>query len=516
MVTQDLAAARAELARLQNRERELIDELRSVRAAAEVQMDRINVFIKRRSPAPISRLPLSVLSDIIYLTICNTHPESDAHRCTKRELASVSRAWRDAILSCPQLWSNIVVDPAWSVPLVMAHVKRSGACPLDIIITKWTSSVDTSRFQTLLGPTVTCGYRWRSLVIRENHGGSATRILESIQHMMFPAMKRVEISDTSMSNYPPFLTSQYAPALEYMALSKGIFIEEIPNIAHLRVVHLHLTNRTSASLLLLSLLLLPQLSELVLSGTGDEWPDAESIHLPVLTSLTLLMPEPASALAAIVAPSLIYLACSPGELHPRLQRAGGGEHWARVFRDFPNRFTTVRHLCLSDVTRNSSSTPAATAGDAQAVCAACPGVHQAELPADMINFLCVKDNSPADCWQDLKSLTFKGLTVGTIPRKLKRWLITRRSNKMPLLKVTFCEFRMTETPAVSSWPASLYGLLYGYCELELKEVPLKATLNVNSSTSLVDVRGTSKVYDSLGMVKTRYMWCCECFDSART
>ncbi|KAI6037799.1 hypothetical protein EDC04DRAFT_2089420 [Pisolithus marmoratus] len=517
MVTQDLAAARAELARLQNRERELVEELRSVRTAAQVQLDRINVFIKRRLTAPITRLPLSVLSDIIYLTICNTYPESDAHRYTKRKLASVSRLWRDAILNFPKLWTTVVIDPSWSAPLVMAHVKRSGECPLDITIAEWSSN-DRFQFQRLLGPAVTCGYRWRSLVIREISGATATLILNGIQYMRFPAMKRIEISEARLLNSPFFLTSQYAPALEQVILSKGSSIEKLPFITTLRIVHLHLTDDTSASLLLSSLLPLPQLSELVLSGTGDcdEWPDAESIRLPVLTSLTLILSDPLPALVAMVAPSLIYLRCSRGRLNPQLLHDRGG-HWAHIFRDLPNKFATVRHLCLSDATSNSSSAPVATEADAQAVCAACPGVYQAEVPAHMINVFFAKDNAPADRWKDLKCLTFKGLTVGTIPHKLKGWFSTRKSNKMPRLNVTFCEFKMVDTPTASSrWPASLYELLYGYCELELKEVPLKATLNVDSSTPLVDLRGTSKVYDSLGMVKTRYMWCCECYDLART
>ncbi|KAI6140275.1 hypothetical protein BKA82DRAFT_4214489 [Pisolithus tinctorius] len=512
--TSDLVAARAELTRLQNRERELLEELRSVRTAAQAQMDRINGFVKRRLPAPITRLPLSVLSDIIHRTICNTHPVSDAHRCTKRELASVSRCWRDAILNCPKLWTTIVIGPSWSAPLVIAHVKRSGECPLDIIITKWNSMNQSSRLKQLLGATVTCGYRWRSLVIRENN---ATLLFENIQYMMFPALKRVEISGTQFSSFscPLFLTSHYAPALEQMKLLKGSSIDRVPNVTNLRSVYLYLDDEKgmSGSLLLSSLLPIQQLSELGLSGTSDEWPDAESICLPVLTSLTLTLSDPWPALGALVTPGLLSLACSEPKISTQTMRRRGCP-WAHAFRDFPKKFATVQRLCLSDSTSIFSTPPETTALGAQAVCAACPGVRRAELPANMMDVFFVKDNAPADLWQDLRGLTFRGLTTGTIPREFVRWLVARESNHKHLLQVTFSEFKTTDSPDASGfWPGSLYEQLHSHCKLKLKGIPLKATLNMDS---LMDTRGTSSVYDSPGMVKTRYLWCCHCYDSARS
>ncbi|KAI6037375.1 hypothetical protein BKA83DRAFT_687788 [Pisolithus microcarpus] len=493
-VSGELAAARAELTRLLNRELELIQETQAVRTAADAQIDRVNQIVKRRLPGPITRLPPSVLSDIIYLTICNTQPASDAHRCTKKELASVSRRWRLAILNCPQLWTTIVIDPSWSSSLVMAHVKRSGVCPLDITITKWSSANHAPQFRQLLGLLVTCGYRWRSLDIRKNSGRFATFIIESIQYMMFPAMKRVEIWETQISGCPLFLTSHYAPVLECMVLSRGNSIDQIPNIAGLRSLRVYLADDMSGSLLLSSLLPLQQLSELVISGTGSEWPEAESIHLPALTSLTLALSNPRPALAAITTPSLIYLGCSRGALDTRFVRARSA-YWAHVFRDFTNKFATVRRLRLFDTTNDSSFIPAGDAGDAQAVCAACPGVRQAELPADVTSSFFAKDDTPADHWKDLTELIIKGLMVGQIPHSLARWLIKRKSNRNSPFKVTFCEFNAAKSPGATSgcWLASLDKLLYGHCELVLKEVPLKATLNMNSSTSLVDTRGATTI-----------------------
>lgn len=87
--------------------------------------------------------------------------------------------------------------------------------------------------------------------------------------------------------------------------------------------------------------------------------------------------------------------------------------WAHAFRGFPKKFATVQRLCLSDSTN-------ITALGAQAVCAACPGVRRAELPANVMDVFFVKDSAPAGLWQDLKRLTFRGLTTGTVPREFVR------------------------------------------------------------------------------------------------
>ncbi|KAI6156334.1 hypothetical protein EDD17DRAFT_1626599, partial [Pisolithus thermaeus] len=101
---------------------DLLVELHSVCSAAQVQQDKIDdLFKQQRLPAPITHLLLTVLSDIIHCVILNTHPEPDAHRCTKRELVSMSHLWRDAIFTFPNLWTTIAIDPLWSISLVMSH-----------------------------------------------------------------------------------------------------------------------------------------------------------------------------------------------------------------------------------------------------------------------------------------------------------------------------------------------------------------------------------------------------------
>ncbi|KAI5984494.1 hypothetical protein EDD15DRAFT_2480355 [Pisolithus albus] len=119
----------------------------------------VNHIVKHGLPGPITCLPPSVLSDIIYRASC-------VRRTPLHKERAGQRRWRYAILNCPQLWTTIVIDPSWSSSsLVVAHVTRSGACLLDITITKWSSVNHAPQFRQFLGLLVTCGYRWLSLDI---------------------------------------------------------------------------------------------------------------------------------------------------------------------------------------------------------------------------------------------------------------------------------------------------------------------------------------------------------------
>ncbi|KAI6110317.1 hypothetical protein EDD16DRAFT_1612377 [Pisolithus croceorrhizus] len=467
----ELAAARAELARLQDCERELLEELGSVRAAVRVQRGKIDdLFKQRRLPAPITRLPPTVLSDIIYRVILDTHPESDAHRCTKRQLASVSRLWRDAILGFPDLWTTIAIDPSWSISLVMAHVDRSGECPLDIIISNWSSYSDS--FNDLIGVAVTCGYRWRTLVIQQIGGKAAVQqLVKSIWKMRFPSLECVKIFGVQTSDNPPFLTSRYAPTLKHLTLCDQDRIDELQVNSNLEVGHFHLSGRNFGSQPLSPLLSCQQLRKLVLSGSSglrDQWPEPRSINFPALASLTLNLADPYPALAAMVAPNLSYLRCSRAR------------SWAPVFGDFPDVFTNVRHLHLIDA-KDGNAPFESSEADVRAVCAACPGVRHVELLAEDISAF-FKPNTTADRWLHLEHLTLKGLRVGVIPHGLIQWLDERNSWEQSLLRVTLSEFRVPESASDGPWLTTLCESLRGRCLFELKDFPLRITLKAHTSS----------------------------------
>ncbi|KAI6154010.1 hypothetical protein BKA82DRAFT_4096454 [Pisolithus tinctorius] len=461
----ELAAARAELARLQNRERELLEELCSVRAATRLQKDKIdNLFKHHRLPAPITRLPLTVLSDIIHHVIFNVRPESDAHRCTKRQLASVSRLWRDAIFSFPNLWTTIVIEPSWSTSLLWAHIERSEERPLDIIISNGSHyGMNDSSFNELLCIAVTCGYRWRSLVIRQANPATVS----NIWRMRFPSLECVQILGVRIPDKSLLLTSRCAPSLKYLTLWDQGSIDQLPAVSNLNTGEFRWSCSGSGPRLLSSLFSCQQLRRLVLSGpyeSGDQWPEPQSIYLPALVSLTIDLINPQPALAAMVVPNLHYLWCS---------LTSYTHNWAHVFGGFPNVFTNVRHLSLNHA-------GGSTEADAEAVYAACPDVYQVELSADDIPAF-FHGNTPADRWPHLEHLTLEGMKVGTIPRDLKEWFDGRKSRGQPPLPVTLFEFRETKG-APNGWLTFLCKLLRGHCLLELKDFPLKTTLKMHTSS----------------------------------
>ncbi|KAI6110850.1 hypothetical protein EDD16DRAFT_1222844 [Pisolithus croceorrhizus] len=469
----ELAAARAELARLNEREKKLLEELGKVRVAAQVQRNRIDgLFKKQKFPAPINRLPSTALCDIIYRVICDTRPEADAHRRTKRQLASVSRRWRDTILNFTNIWTTIVLNPSWSAALVMAHVDRSRECLLDIIITSWSSLGQLLSLQDQLGLVLTCGYRWRSLIIRGNAFEVSTHIVKSlIWNMRFPTLKRAEISGAAISDFPPFLTSKYASALQSLSLLEENGTDQVPAATNIKVVHFHLAGDSSGSRLLSSLLPFQQLKELALHGSGYKWPKPKSIHLPVLASLTLRLSNPKPALAAMVVPNLNHLGCSRPDVG----------NWANVFGSLPDKLANVRSLRLIDSAGPSSlRTEISSAED---VCMTFPGVRHAELPANEIPFFFYdEDDAPANYWSCLEGLTFKGLTVGTIPYNLVQWLEKRSRGQHAPLHVTFSEFRVTKSLPDSRWLPSLYKSVRGRCVLELRDVPVTTTVKALPSS----------------------------------
>ncbi|KAI6140268.1 hypothetical protein BKA82DRAFT_753235 [Pisolithus tinctorius] len=124
------------------------------------------------------------------------------------------------------------------------------------------------------------------------------------------------------------------------------------------------------SQLLSSLLLFQWLRELVLSGSGQEWPKPESVDFPILASLTPTLLEPAPALAAMVVPNLDHLKCSPPD----------SRSWAHVFVNASRAFANVRCLCLYGANDRSPS-PTTRVVDTKAVCLAFPSVRHVELPA---------------------------------------------------------------------------------------------------------------------------------------
>ncbi|KAI6154046.1 hypothetical protein BKA82DRAFT_2757390 [Pisolithus tinctorius] len=112
-----------------------------------------------------------------------------AHQYTKQALARVSRRWRDVIMRSPGLWTTIAIDHSWPTSLVLAHVKRSRECPLNVRIRYWLFRNHFPKFSGLLGLMISYGYRWRSFLVKNNSQDMDGRVIKSIWNVSFSSLK---------------------------------------------------------------------------------------------------------------------------------------------------------------------------------------------------------------------------------------------------------------------------------------------------------------------------------------
>ena len=117
----ELAHARVELTLLEEKARQLLEQLLDVRATIATQRAKIDELSRASlRPSAINRLPTEILVSILLgLDFCS---HDDLER--KQELASVCRRWRDVILRTPCFWSTISLasnavpseKEPWSLP----------------------------------------------------------------------------------------------------------------------------------------------------------------------------------------------------------------------------------------------------------------------------------------------------------------------------------------------------------------------------------------------------------------
>ncbi|KAI6138560.1 hypothetical protein BKA82DRAFT_3135902 [Pisolithus tinctorius] len=193
----ELTEARAALAAMENRERELLSELHSIRDAVRLQRSRVEELITRLPISPIDRLPNESLLRVLEFYLEEAAQTCDVYIHAKRQLASVSRRWRDLILHSPSLWTLLTVTSSWSEARAKIYVTRSSQS-LDIVIRfcDYRYDDDNVIFPALLDILTSCAHRWRSLIIHK-HTPEVHRslVLEKLNRLSLPSLKRVSISN---------------------------------------------------------------------------------------------------------------------------------------------------------------------------------------------------------------------------------------------------------------------------------------------------------------------------------
>ncbi|KAI6002526.1 hypothetical protein EDC04DRAFT_2972440 [Pisolithus marmoratus] len=364
----NLSDARAELARLQRRELELLQELLDVQKAVAAQKALINELIKASTPPPFDHLPNELLAQIFLIIGYD-----------RDILAHVSRHWRAVIMDTPSIWSEIYLEDYKNSMLLRLHLARSRQAPLTI----WPRNYDPE----LLDVVMVHANCWHTVLILEG----AQPFLKQISHLRFPSLEVLHIDLEYDSVDLLLLVYPHAPSLKFLRLEG---LEEPPSSFNLT------TGQLSHK----------SLTRLVLAGKMDNWEfPQDSIHLPALESLILRIKDPMSLLEAIDAPKLSQFEFSEDY---------GGDPICRAFRGPRTKFDNVHHIIFAPMLDRPSGQAALDV--AKELCQVFNGIRHTDIEAEYIIPLfspCQTADhpddhrSPIDHWTSLESLEIQGFTV---------------------------------------------------------------------------------------------------------
>ena len=474
----ELREARAELARLEERAKDLLNQLFDVRFAISRQRTKINECINQRPPA-ISRLPNEMLSSILSFDICT---QADLKR--KQQLAGVSHFWRDVILHNPMLWSFIEFSNTTDSRSIKTHIARSGNVPLNVVIqvTYCGGSETTHMLFPNLEIVVSHAHRWQSLLVVNldslcHDSSIGTYISNTLGDREFPALKSVTVPSIRIvpnfdnESYPIFLSRVHAPALEYLELRKYCPSEDFLPATTLKTLILDLepdVHDHNGFPRFLYLIPTNALVMLDLRGNNCDWSlQTNSIHFPVLTMLTLTVAHTGQILQAITAPNLERFVYSSWREHIH----GAPES---SFGDLESKFSSVPHLDIRKVNGTSR---------AFLLHEAFSGVRHIELNLEdvpdffRLSLPLAKSNAAhpsyaIDRWSNLENLSVRPSSSKwtTTSDNFIEWVKQRGMNlERPLhVKLTGA------TEATLDYLLRIYNSLKGCCTLEF-DVPVKLT-----------------------------------------
>ena len=288
--TDELVAARTELARLRQEEQQLVKQLLDIRVAANVQKIKIDALVRERNRT-ISRFPMELLVQIFDLYIHLGRPGGIYWRM--HQLARVSRHWRDTILCTPTFWTHVMISPD-DIPFLKTRLKRSRSAPLDIVVIDWTDVDNKTELTESLRIIAPCANRWRSLTVDKIARSFVALVINEINRLELPFCRRVNINARSDGAaywhlyFPGFLSS--IPALEHISLEHFVPPLCFPTLSKLKTLELTSVGFRSLSL---AVLFSQTLTKLSLFGITDAWLlEPDSIKFLALRTLVLHVYDP--------------------------------------------------------------------------------------------------------------------------------------------------------------------------------------------------------------------------------
>lgn len=484
----DLTQARAALVALEKREHELLDELRSIQDAVRLQRSIVEGLIAQMPMAPVHRLPTESLLRVFEFYLDAAPETCDTYRHSKRDLASVSRHWRDVILCSPSLWTKIMVSSHWTEARAKTYVTRSSQSLLDIDFLHWSDRNSDGIFTTILNTLASSAHRWHSLTIQEDVPHfHRSLVLEKLNHLLLPSLKQV-----SIGNFPGSLTEQgeiylrpersphlghvhlhvVAGTLVNFHIPSGISALSLEFYEHEHIRHQSVFNSLSGQ----------GLTSLHVSGNSIDFDlPPNSIQLPLLKEFVCSLGHAKALIRALVAPSLKCFHYSPS-----LWR----DSPSVIFSDLSSKFNNVDYLCLSRFTTENLS---------ETVCLAFPNVcHLTLVPAIRFEPYLRTAEFPSGVlhWKNLKRLTIENLRdydLGCLSG-LVDWLQQRVFAGQSKLQV--------ELSCYECGSSSLFQRLLELCYLEKLDVRHKADVVVccSGSRTWVEVQP----YYNIGELSTTF------------
>ncbi|SJK98643.1 uncharacterized protein ARMOST_01912 [Armillaria ostoyae] len=164
----------------------LLDRIDEIRSDVQSRRDAVHKAMAGYSStlAPVRRLPVDVLRTV-FREIQISEWRTTSWPQTLLDftqgpwtLSHVCGAWRDVVLSYPQLWSHIVLrfrplrvikPPAPPRPMLVAlkaMILRSEQCPLDIVFELDFSHVQKDMAEKVFAVILEVSHRWRTLELR--------------------------------------------------------------------------------------------------------------------------------------------------------------------------------------------------------------------------------------------------------------------------------------------------------------------------------------------------------------
>ncbi|KAK0452485.1 hypothetical protein EV421DRAFT_1769184 [Armillaria borealis] len=188
----------------------LLNRIDEIRSEVQSRRDAVHkvMVVYSSTLAPVRRLPADVLR-----TVFRKIQVSQWRNTTQTELAfsqgpwtlsHVCGAWRDVVLSYPQLWSHIVLRPYHVVGLTFRHtlvalkamILRSEQCPLDIVFKFDDEYNKDMPAEEAFSVILEASHRWRTLLLN-----SCLEFLERLKGVR-GRIPRLESLTLNLSNIP--------------------------------------------------------------------------------------------------------------------------------------------------------------------------------------------------------------------------------------------------------------------------------------------------------------------------